>query len=631
MKPTEKNIINIFLWSFVVIGGLLRFYNLGEWSLTNDELSALNRTQHDSNLALWLSYASVPDTHPPFSQFFIYNWTLLFGTSPFLLRLPFAIMGILSIPLSYRLFNRWFSPTTGILVAGSIAFLNYPIVYTQLARPYGIGLFFGLLFTYYWTKLIISGRYTAKTYLLYVLFGILSIYIHYFLTLTVAIAVITGLFLIKQHRFKTYLILNLIIGVAFLPFFKYFLLQLNVGGVGGWLPTPENSFYLDYLFYAFNRSWLVILLICFTITYGIRNKVALRKRNLVMLLWALIPFAIGFFYSKHSNPVLQFSTLLFSFPYILGFVFSFAESLELKRNINRLIAIVSIVFVFSSAINWKYYHESSFGEFKETTQTLSEWTKEMNSSYDVIANIVDPFYYNYYLKQMNWEDTFLLTSITTHADLAKLSHHLEKSAKESLVFTWANTNNPFELKELIRYYYPSIKNNKRLNNAEVMVFHEGEGSATQFKYSTTFDEEIEEFGYDKAHLNIDSISGNTYYSIQKNEEYPVVVKDIVGNNLALDSSNVITFLVHFKATKKPKGILAISIDNEDGNVDWRGTDLAPFYQKDKWNMALVSLYLPDGISPTDKIKAYVWNKEKDEFLLDDISFFAYKNSQYYLK
>lgn len=631
MKPTEKNIINIFLWSFVVIGGLLRFYNLGEWSLTNDELSALNRTQHDSNLSLWLSYASVPDTHPPFSQFFIYNWTLLFGTSPFLLRLPFAIMGILSIPLSYRLFNRWFSPTTGILVAGSIAFLNYPIVYTQLARPYGIGLFFGLLFTYYWTKLIISGRYTAKTYLLYVLFGILSIYIHYFLTLTVAIAVITGLFLIKQHRFKTYLILNLIIGVAFLPFFKYFLLQLNVGGVGGWLPTPENSFYLDYLFYAFNRSWLVILLICFTITYGIRNKVALSKRNLVMLLWALIPSTIGFFYSKYSNPVLQFSTLLFSFPYLLGFLFSFAESLELKRNINRLITILSIVFVFSSAINWKYYHESSFGEFKETTQTLSEWTKEMNGSYDVIANIVDPFYYNYYLKQMNWEDTFLLTSITAHADLAKLSHRLEISAKESVVFTWANTNNPFELKELIRYYYPSIKKSKRLNNAEIMIFQKGAESASQFNYSTTFDEEVEEFGFDNVHLNIDSISGNSYYSIQKNEEYPVVVKDIVGNNLALDSANVITFLVHFKATKKPKGILAISIDNEEGNVDWRGTDLAPFYQKDKWNMALVSLYLPDGISPTDKIKAYVWNKEKDEFLLDDISFFAYRNSQYYLK
>ena len=631
MKLTEKNIISLFLWSFIIIGGLLRFYNLGEWSLTNDELSALYRTHFDSNLALWRSYGLNPDGHPPLTQLFIYNWTFLFGNTPFVVRLPFALMGILCIPISYRLFNRWFSPTTAVLVAGSIAILNYPIVYTQLARPYGMGLFFGLLFTYYWTKLIISGRYNIKTYILYVVLGICSIYIHYFLSLSIVIIMITGLILVKKHRIKTYLILNLLIAISFLPFLEYFLIQLSIGGVGGWLPKPESSFYINYLWYALNRSWLTVLLLLFIALYGIRNKFSFSRRNWVMLVWGVTPFLFGFLYSTYSNPVLQFSTLIFSFPFLLAFVFSFAETLDLRKNMNTLITVFSIILLFSSAISWKYYHESSFGEFKETSKVLTEWLNELDGEYDVIANISNPYYYNYYLKQLNFKDTFLVTSISTHSDLANLSKLLKKSTNQNLVFTWANTNNHFELKELIRYYYPSIKKSKRFNNAEVIIYEKGKSSSLKFGYQTNFNQQPKELGYSLNNIVFDTINSDNYFQTDTTSEYPVVIKDIDGANLPIDSANVVTFMVHFKSAEAPKAILAISIDNDEGNVTWRGTDLAPFFMKEDWNMALVSLYLPDGIKPTDKIKAYVWNREKEEFLIDDVSFFAYKDSHYYLK
>lgn len=631
MKLTDRNIITIFIGSFTIVGALLRFYNLGDWSLTNDELSVLNRTQHATNIELWLSYASFPDTHPPLAQFLIYNWIHLFGNSPFLLRLPFVIMGILSIPISYRLVNRWFSPTTGIFVAGSVALLNYPIIYSQLARPYGIGLFFGLLFAYYWTKLIISGRYTIKTYILYVFFGICSLYIHYFLSLSVGIIMLTGLFMIKKHRVKVYLILNTLVLAGFLPFFKYFLIQLKEGGVGGWLPAPENDFYLMYLFYAFNNSWVNLLLIAFIIAYGIRNKVKLKRRNWIMLIWGTISFIIGFLYSRYSNPVIQFSTLLFSFPFLLAFLFSFTESLQLNRNTNRLILLYAVILFFTSAVSWRYYHTSYFGEFKETSKTLSDWTTEMDESHFVIGNMVAPFYYEYYLEQFNWNDSFLITSISNNQDLSNLSEQLKNGNKNKLVFSWSNINNPFELKELIRYHYPSIEKKKRLNNAEVIVYGKGAKSASLFSYQTNFDKSINELGYSPEHVFLDTLNSNFYFQVPEENEYPLVVKDILGKDLFLDSADVVTFMIHFKAEKAPNSIIAISIDNEEGNISWRGTDLSSYHQKDEWNMALVSLYLPNGISPTDKIKAYVWNREKETFLIDDVSFFAYKDSHYYLK
>lgn len=631
MNLTDKNKTSLFLWSFIIIGALLRFYNLGDWSLTNDELSALNRTQHDSNFALWKSYASIPDTHPPLAQFFIYNWTKLFGSSPFMVRLPFVLMGILCIPLSYRLFNRWFSPTTGVFIASFVAFSNYTIVYTQLARPYGIGLFFGLLFTYYWTKLIISKRYTFKTYLLYVITGISAIYIHYFLSLTVLIIIITGLFMTKKHRIKSYLLINLLIGLSFIPFLKYFLLQFSIGGVGGWLPSPDNTFYLNYLHYAFNNNFLIPLILLVTCLIGIKEKVVFSKRNWILLVWGLTPFLIGFFYSKYFNPVLQFSTLVFSFPFLLGFILSTTETLEFKKKTIKLIILFSFAMILTTAINWRYYHESSFGEFKQTAKTLADWTTEINVDYDVIGNMVDPFYYNYYLKQQNWNDTFLMSSITTTPDLAVLKNYLKTNDKEQLAFTWANTNNPFELKELIRYYYPKIEKSKRLNNAEVIIYKKGNKSPTVFNYQLGFDSLINKFGYPSGSVVTDSTTANSYFQVPAENEYPLVVKDILGKDLPIDSANIVTFMIHFKSEIPPNAIIAISIDNDDGNVKWRGTDLAPFHSMNEWNMTLVSLYLPEGIGANDKIKAYVWNREKETFLIDDVSFFAYSDSQYYLK
>ncbi len=630
MKLSEKNIASLFLWALIILGAAIRFYHLGEWSLTNDELSALNRTQHDSNLALWLSYGEVPDTHPPLVQFFIYNWTNWFGNNPFTLRLPFVILGILCTPLSYRLFNLWFSRTTGVFVAAGIALMNYPIVYTQLARPYGMGLFIGLLFTYYWSKLILSGRYTTKTYILYVIIGAISLYIHYFLTLSIGITILTGFFLIKKHRLKTYLVLNSLIVVAFLPYLQYFLLQLKVGGVGGWLPPPENDFFLSYLYYCFNSSWLVILSIVAFFLYGLRNKLKLSRRNWIVLLWSIFPFVIGFFYSIQVNPVIQYSTLIFSFPFMLAFWGSMLERVDLRGPIKSWLITFSIILLFTSAISWKYYHESSFGEFKETAKTLVEWTGEIDQNYSVVGNMVDPFYYDYYLNQMNWKDEFEFTAINTTSDVADVNRFLKSSNKEKIIFTWSNTNNPFELKELILKYYPNIEKSQRLNNAEVMVFGKENNREEIFNYQTSFEDQPIELGYQLSQVKVDSLSRNSYYQVDSTEEYPVVIKDILGKNLPLNNANVVTFSIHFKSASAPEAIIALSIDNEDGNVNWRGTDLAPFYSDDEWNYALVSFYLPEGVSPTDKIKAYVWNRGKESFLVDDVSFYAYEDSQYYL-
>ena len=87
---------------------ILRFMDLGSFSLSNDELSAIVRLQVNSFSELIQLGVVKTDPHPAGVQIFLYCWTKLFGMSPFMIRLPFVLFGLLSLVLMYQLFKDWF-------------------------------------------------------------------------------------------------------------------------------------------------------------------------------------------------------------------------------------------------------------------------------------------------------------------------------------------------------------------------------------------------------------------------------------------------------------------------------------------------------------------------------------------
>jgi 4-amino-4-deoxy-L-arabinose transferase-like glycosyltransferase len=104
----KKNRSYLILFLITLAAAFLRFYKLGSFSLSNDELSALNRLQF-SNFHDLITQGVVPDFHPALVQVFLYYWTKLFGLSPFVVRLPFILLGIASVPLAFMLAKRWFN------------------------------------------------------------------------------------------------------------------------------------------------------------------------------------------------------------------------------------------------------------------------------------------------------------------------------------------------------------------------------------------------------------------------------------------------------------------------------------------------------------------------------------------
>ncbi|MBK6966936.1 MAG: glycosyltransferase family 39 protein [Bacteroidales bacterium] len=110
-------------------------------------------------------------------------------------RLPFAIGGVLAVYFAIRVFTRWFGPTTGLLTGAFMAFLEFPLVYSQIARPYGAGLLFSMMMTWFWTRLLFDEKPKSLVAVAYAITASACMYTHYFSFLFALIVRITGAFL----------------------------------------------------------------------------------------------------------------------------------------------------------------------------------------------------------------------------------------------------------------------------------------------------------------------------------------------------------------------------------------------------------------------------------------------------
>ena len=137
------------LWLLIIlfVATAMRFNDLGAISLSNDELSAITRARYDSFTEM-LEKGVMIDYHPAGVEAFLFYWIRLFGDDVWWVRLPFVLFSLGSVYLVYRVGNQWFNSLTGLLGAAFFAVLEYPLLYSQLARMYSPGLFFSLLMAF---------------------------------------------------------------------------------------------------------------------------------------------------------------------------------------------------------------------------------------------------------------------------------------------------------------------------------------------------------------------------------------------------------------------------------------------------------------------------------------------------
>jgi hypothetical protein len=111
----------------------LRLYRLGYQSLSFDEACTWLRAERP-----WHEYVAAAggaETAAPLYLVLMRLWVHL-GQSEFMLRLPSALLGVLGVPLVYRLGSVLVSKRVGLVAAFLIAVSPFHLAYSREARPY---------------------------------------------------------------------------------------------------------------------------------------------------------------------------------------------------------------------------------------------------------------------------------------------------------------------------------------------------------------------------------------------------------------------------------------------------------------------------------------------------------------
>ena len=618
---------NLPILIIILIGSVLRFYQFVRIPYTHDELSALFRTQFQSFSEL-VEKGILPDGHPAGIQVLLYILVHNFGSHEWVVKLPFLLFGVLSIGLVYYIAKNVFSITTALISASLVASLEYTIMYSQVARPYMSGMFFSLLLVHFWIHIIKNKNPQWLHYLGFIIAGALCLYNHYFSALFFILVVVSGVFLIKRKGLFYYAGSVLIVGLLFLPHLKITLAHLESGGVGDWLGPPNRNFIFHYFAYLLHYSIVLILLITSIWLGGwfLREKMfpKLNKWAAVFMAWFLITLIIGFFYSTRVEPVLQYSVLIFTFPFMVMAIFAHVNVHEFRTRLYMVILILSIT-IPTLILKRQYYHLFYQSRFTEIPgELLHDQLDSSNQEMMVLMGLPRKTlsYYMAFEATLDTTDIIWLEDLGHQKDLIRL---LDTSRYEAIIYAHEPGDAP-ESYAIIKDYVPTLCRYEHYFLGSYYLFKKDTG------YTSMVKDVIEAYGFestesawrliDPARIT-DRISHSGHFAygydagLEFGPEYTIkLTKSELRKSMVLDAS-----LSAWVPEDFQDALLVCTIEEEGNILDWRSSSFNDYIVRHAaWNRVYFSFRFADieFRSNDMELKLYIWNYKKDHFYVDDL-------------
>lgn len=355
-KIIASNKNTTILLGITILGALLRFYHLDFESLWYDELASWQQSSKSTVGEVFEGMRR--NVHPPGWTIFLYFVQNLLGDSEFALRLPSAIVGVLSIPALYMLGKHLFDSKVGLIAALFLATMWAPISYSQESRAYALLIFLSIV-TLYLLLLIIERMSKGHMYwpiaLLYILTCSAMSYLHYSGLLMVVLqgcwafcrtlpnlrlaAVIAGIYFIQVLLYSPWLLEVL----SDLERTKFWL---------NYIASPANV--LNFFFFKGKNLLIVLGILSAVIGFAIameilnlyRRKVQLFKSPVLLLSLMLIgPYVAFYAKSLIGTPILIPRYILVSIP--AAYLLLAVGICQLFRN-QILISLTSLAVVAAS-------------------------------------------------------------------------------------------------------------------------------------------------------------------------------------------------------------------------------------------------------------------------------------------
>ncbi len=521
----------------------------------------------------------------------------------------------------------WTNETVGLISAAMVASLQYTVIYSQIARPYSSGLFLVLLMVFFWSKMMKTPekRFYLNSFL-FIISAVLCAYNHHFSLLVAAVAGISGLFLIGRKYLVRYLVSCALICILYLPHLEILFAQMKMKGNEGWLGTLRYDFILNYFRYVFQYSIVSYFLVLLIIIYGFLKKEkhpGYLKTFLMFLAWFCVPFITGFVYSRLVNNVMQFSVLIFSFPFLLFLLFGHFKALKPTVNL-ILVALILAVNIFSLVYVRKHYsvfYNSQYVHILTDKDEAGRLYGDMPSIIDSDRNIS-----NYYIGKMGLDSNF--TWFEQLAGAGNLADFLyEQSQQSDYLYFGCLSSNPAVTVPAIREYYPFIKTQHNYSGGTTYVFSKTSGvDEDRVEYWSFSDDLKEHWTAVKPAQFIDTagFSCNDSYLVDSTMEWSPVFSRVLDETFMPGSHGFIDISVRVSLPDTLREVILVaSLERDKEFIHWGGSKfdlfLDPVEEKGLWKPVYYSINLANVHAGLDGalLKVYVWNKGRAVFLMDD--------------
>ena len=392
---TNKNILFV-----VTIGSLLRFYNIGDASLWEDEILSLNAADRISSVATFFT-ADSENAHPPL-YFLILKFWKYFGNSESYLRILSALFGIISIYIFYLLANKFFPSRTAYISSAIISFSPFLIRFDREVRMYSLFMLLTILSIYFLLVLLKSNR--KKDWALFSFFSILSLYTHYH-----SIIVLFSCFIYylisnpNKNNLKPFITSFLFIALAYSFWVSSFLQHLFAYSDELSRFPSVYGFWIQpiYVFYCFTLGqsilpwqWYITVpsaIICFYLIFIIIKKMLKNKeQKLFLLLFLLLPIIIVSFFSEVMPRY-----MIFIYPIYILFL---SNSISyINKTLSKVILFL-VILIYSISIN-NFYNERNYHILASTTpwKEIAEIINLKSDVNDVVLNVGNSPSLDYYL------------------------------------------------------------------------------------------------------------------------------------------------------------------------------------------------------------------------------------------
>jgi len=424
---------SVVLILLIIIGFILRIWNLGELSFWGDEVLTTTASYNFITKGTFMLPSGLPYERSILNLFFVSSSIKLFGLNEFAARFPSVIFGTLSLPLMYFFCkNILHNKKIGLLACMIIAFNAFEIVISRQARMYSQFQFF-LILTFY---SFYEGFENENEKMKYIFFlSLLSLLLSYIIGGVVLISLCFYILLrgkdwIKEKIFKKDIIIPAFILILILAFYMgriYGFNNVKSYVLKDYIPNPlqlgERTFYIRYLSenYPLISSSALLIIPIFLL-----NKKTKYSYLLVIGIVSLFSISIILTWKAVRYLTLVFPQLIIYFSMFLFLLFLVMNKnfITTKKMYFKKISKTKIELIFASIVlflcflslsaryeNIYTYEDNEIGEVIYDHKDISEYIADRTNFEDCIVVTTNEVIGVYYFTWKKGFKVYFLRSI----------------------------------------------------------------------------------------------------------------------------------------------------------------------------------------------------------------------------